>query len=196
MAAPSPTVLLLPGWQNSDADHWQSRWEALHGYTRVQQHDWMRPLRGDWMAQLEEAVLAAPTPVVLVAHSLGCILTAAWAAHSQNTHKVRAALLVAPGDPEREELRAVLKSWSPVVLQRLPFAAQLLGSQDDPYCSLARAQQFAAAWGAEFVDCGNAGHINTATGLGEWPEGHARLETLMAQSDGAAAITSSLPAGA
>jgi uncharacterized protein len=196
MATPSPTVLLLPGWQNSDADHWQSRWEALHGYTRVQQHDWMRPLRGDWMAQLEEAVLAAPTPVVLVAHSLGCILTAAWAAHSQNTHKVQAAFLVAPGDPEREELRAVLKSWSPVVLQRLPFAAQLLGSQDDPYCSLARAQQFAAAWGAEFVDCGNAGHINTATGLGDWAEGHARLETLMAQSDGGAAITSSLPARA
>jgi len=78
----------------------------LHGFTRVQQHDWMQPLRGDWMMQLEEAVLAAPTPVVLVAHSLGCILTAAWARHSQNTHRVKAAFLVGPGDPEREELLA------------------------------------------------------------------------------------------
>jgi uncharacterized protein len=196
MPTSSPTVLILPGWQNSDADHWQSRWEALHGYTRVQQHDWMQPLRGDWMAQLEEAVLAAPTPVVLVAHSLGCILTAAWAAHSQNTHKVQAAFLVAPGDPEREELRAVLKSWSPVVMQRLPFAAQLLGSQNDPYCSFARVQQFAAAWGAELVDCGNVGHINTATGLGDWPEGHARLQALIVQSGDSAPITSPLPAGA
>lgn len=178
----NPTVLLLPGWQNSGPGHWQSLWEAQHGYTRVQQHDWMRPLRGDWMAQLEEAVLAAPTPVVLVAHSLGCILTAAWAAHSHNTHKVQAAFLVAPGDPEREELRAVLKSWSPVVLQRLPFAAQLLGSQDDPYCSLARAQQFAAAWGVEFVDCGHAGHINADTGLGDWADGHARLQALIANN--------------
>ena len=46
-------VLILPGWQNSGASHWQSRWEALHGYARVQQHDWMRPLRGDWIARLE-----------------------------------------------------------------------------------------------------------------------------------------------
>ena len=70
-------VLILPGWLNSEAAHWQSRWQLRHGYTRVEQHDWIRPLRGDWTVQLEEAVLAAPGPVVLVAHSLGCIL-AAW----------------------------------------------------------------------------------------------------------------------
>ncbi|MBI5907735.1 MAG: alpha/beta hydrolase, partial [Burkholderiales bacterium] len=39
-------VLLLPGWQNSGPDHWQSLWERVHGYQRVEQHDWMRPLRG------------------------------------------------------------------------------------------------------------------------------------------------------
>ncbi|MDE2419445.1 MAG: serine hydrolase family protein [Burkholderiales bacterium] len=173
------TVLVLPGWQSSGPDHWQSRWEDLHGYQRVAQHDWMRPLRGDWMTQLEEAVLAAPNPVVLAAHSLGCMLTAAWAAHSQNTYKVVAALLVAPGDPEREELRAVLKSWSPVVMQSLPFKSVLLGSQNDPYCSFARACAFATAWGSEFVDYGLAGHINAESGLGEWLEGHALLKNLM-----------------
>jgi hypothetical protein len=172
---PHPTVLLLPGWQNSGPTHWQSRWEALHGFTRVQQHDWMQPLRGDWMMQLEEAVLAAPTPVVLVAHSLGCILTAAWAQHSQNTHRVKAAFLVGPGDPEREELQAPLKSWWPVVMDTLPFPAELLGSRNDPYCTFERAQQFATAWGADFVDCGNAGHLNADSGLGDWPEGHSRL---------------------
>lgn len=159
--------------------HWQSRWEVLHGDTRVEQHDWMRPLRGDWMAQLEEAVLAAPAPAVLVAHSLGCQLVAAWAAHSRNTHRVLGALLVAPGDPEREALRGVLHSWSPVVTQRLPFAAMLLGSHDDPYCSLDRAQEFAAAWGADFVDYGCRGHLNAESGLGDWPEGRALLQQLM-----------------
>jgi hypothetical protein len=168
----------LPGWQNSGPEHWQSRWESLHGYVRVQQHDWMRPLRGDWMSQLEEAVLVATGPVLLVAHSLGCMLTAAWAAHSQNTHRVAGTLLVAPGDPEREELRAVLKSWSPVVMQRLPFSSILLGSQNDPYCSLERARAFAHAWGSEFVDYGLAGHINAESGLGDWPEGHALLKNL------------------
>jgi len=53
-----PRILLLPGWQNSDPSHWQSRWESIHGDQRVEQHDWMRPLRGDWSARLEEAVLA------------------------------------------------------------------------------------------------------------------------------------------
>ena len=42
------TVLILPGWQNSGPDHWQSRWERTHSYTRVEQSDWQRPLRGDW----------------------------------------------------------------------------------------------------------------------------------------------------
>lgn len=175
----TPTVLILPGWQNSGPAHWQSRWEALHGYARVQQHDWMQPLRGDWMAQLEEAVLAAPGPVVLAAHSLGCILSAAWASHSRNTHRVVGALLVAPGDPEREELRAVLKSWSPVVMQRLPFASILLGSQNDPYCSFARAQGFAHVWGSKFVDYGHAGHINAESGLGDWPQGQVLLNQWM-----------------
>lgn len=170
-----PTVLILPGWQNSGPEHWQSRWEALHGYTRVQQHDWMRPLRGDWMSQLEEAVLAASGPVVLVAHSLGCVLSAAWAAHSGNTHRIQGALLVAPGDPQRDELRAVLKSWSPVPLQRLPFPSTLVGSHDDPYCSFERAQHFARAWGSDLVDYGNRGHINAESGLGDWPEGQCLL---------------------
>jgi predicted alpha/beta hydrolase family esterase len=172
-------VLILPGWQNSGPLHWQSRWEALHGYVRVQQHDWMQPLRGDWMSQLEEAVLAAQRPVVLAAHSLGCLLTAAWTAHSRNVHRVQGALLVAPGDAERAELRAPLKSWSPIVLQQLPFPSVLLGSHNDPYCSIDRAKLFAQAWSARFVDYGHAGHINSDSGLGDWPQGHALLQQLM-----------------
>ena len=72
-------VWLLPGWQNSDPGHWQSRWERAHGYQRVDQHDWMRPLRGDWIARLEDVLLDldCPQPAVLVAHSLGCIHAAA-----------------------------------------------------------------------------------------------------------------------
>lgn len=177
-------VLLLPGWQNSRPDHWQSRWEALHGYRRVDQHDWMAPKRGDWMARLEEVVLGCDAPVVLVAHSLGCVLTAAWAAHSRNTHRVQAALLVAPGDAEREALRGVLPSWSPIAMQALPFRSVLVGSRNDPYCGFERAQAMAHAWGSRFVDLGEAGHINAQTGLGDWPQGHAWLLELADRSDG------------
>lgn len=178
--ASTPRVLLLPGWQNSDAQHWQSRWEQRYGYTRVQQHDWQRPLRGDWSIQLQEAVLDSDREVVLVAHSLGCVLTAWWAAHSPLAKtKVRGALLVAPGDAEQENLRQVLPGWSPVMLQKLPFPSVLVGSTNDPYCTLERAQQMAQAWGADFVNSGPVGHINTDSGLGDWHEGHALLQSLM-----------------
>ncbi len=175
-------VLVLPGWQGSGAGHWQSRWEALHGYQRVEQHDWMRPLRGDWTARLEETVVDAPAPVLLVAHSLGCILTAWWAAHSRHAHKVQGALLVAPGDVERPELAGALHGWCPVSLQALPFPSILVGSQNDPYCSAERARAFAAAWGSRFVDLGAKGHINAESGLDLWPEGHALLDSLKKNS--------------
>lgn len=175
----SPKLLVLPGWQNSGPDHWQSRWETLHGMVRVEQHDWMRPLRGDWISRLEDVLLAQTGPSVLVAHSLGCLLVAAWASHSRNTHLVQGALLVAPGDPEREELRAALKSWWPVPLQPLPFKSILVGSTNDPYCTMERAQQFATSWGAKWVNYGARGHINTESNLGDWPEGFSLLQPLI-----------------
>lgn len=178
----SHDVLVLPGWQNSGPDHWQSRWEALHGFRRVQQHDWMRPLRGDWLIQLEEAVLRSTRPVVLVAHSLGCIQTAAWASISQQTHRVRAALLVAPGDVEQADVRPLLPTWQPIALQRLPFASTLVGSHNDPYCRFERTQALAQAWGSTLHDMGDAGHINAETGLGDWPQGMALLHDLLARA--------------
>ncbi|MEP6970433.1 MAG: alpha/beta hydrolase [Betaproteobacteria bacterium] len=179
-------VLLLPGWQNSGAEHWQSRWERQHGYERVQQHDWMRPLRGDWIARLQDVVLDhaarkapdAPADIVLAAHSLGCQLVAAWAVDNPLAVHIRGALLAAPGDPQREELCGLLGSWTRIALQTLPFPSLLLGSRDDPYCSLARAQEFAQAWGAQFIDCGNCGHLNADSSLGDWPQGHALLRQL------------------
>ncbi|MGJ7581924.1 RBBP9/YdeN family alpha/beta hydrolase [Variovorax sp. RHLX14] len=182
---PEPTFLILPGWQNSDAAHWQSRWEVVYGDRRVEQHDWIRPLRGDWSARLEEEVIAAPSPVVLVAHSLGCILVAAWAAHSRNTAKVRAAFLVAPGDLERDDLRQMIPGWAPIVRQRLPFPSMLVAAGNDPYCDAARSRAMAADWGARFVDAdvqavgGSGGHLNGESGLGDWPAGRALLTELI-----------------
>jgi predicted alpha/beta hydrolase family esterase len=175
----SRNVLILPGWENSGPKHWQSLWEQRYGYTRVAQHDSLKPLRGDWVARLEDVLLQCDEPAVLVAHSLGCILVAAWAAHSQNTHRVKAALLVAPGDVERPEVREQLPSWSPIALQALPFPSVMLGSRNDPFCEFERARLFAYAWNAQFMDYGDCGHINADSGLASWPEGHVLLQDLM-----------------
>jgi predicted alpha/beta hydrolase family esterase len=177
--ATTPRILLLPGWLDSDAAHWQTLWEARHGDRRVQQDDWQWPRRGDWMARLDEELLASDTPAVLVAHSLGCLLVAAWAAHSQHTARVRGALLVAPPDAERDDMPPHLFSWRPIVRTRLPFASVVVISSDDPYCDALRAQQFASDWGAQSFDAGPRGHLNGESGLGDWPQGRALLRTLL-----------------
>ena len=174
--------MILPGWQDSGAGHWQTLWEADQGCLRVQQHDWLRPLRGDWIARLEDVLLARElegrAAAVLAAHSLGCQLVAAWVAHSRNTHLVRGALLVAPPDTERDDVRQMLPSWAPVPLPRLPFNSVVLASSDDPFCAADRARGFAIAWGADFVEMGARGHLNADSGLGQWPHGQQLLRAL------------------
>jgi uncharacterized protein len=175
-------VLILPGWQNSGPNHWQSRWERAHGYARVEQHDWARPLRGDWISRVEDELLTRDlTPnqlAVLVAHSLGCMTAVAWAAHSKNTQLVGGALLVAPPDCEREDVREALPGWAPIPLQKLPFPSVVFASSNDPFCTLARARVFAAAWGSELIEVGPRGHLNSDSGLGDWPEAHCQLTRL------------------
>ena len=177
-----PLRVLLPGWQDSGPSHWQSRWEAMHGDERVVQADWDWPLRGDWMARLDEVIADGPpdVPVVLVAHSLGCQLVPAWAAHSSHVGRVRAALLVAPPDVEREDAPPQLHGWRPIVPTRLPFPSLAVVSSDDPFSSPSRAAASAAAWGADLLDAGPRGHLNGESRLGDWPAGRAALARLLA----------------
>ena len=174
-----PRFLLLPGWLDSGPSHWQSRWEALHGCERVHQDDWAWPRRGDWMARLDEVLQASERPAVLIAHSLGCHLSAAWAAHSQHSARVRAALLVAPPDTERDDMPPNLFNWRPIVRARLPFASLAVVSSDDPYCTPHRAENMARDWGSAITPIGPRGHINGDSGLGDWPEGWALLQSML-----------------
>jgi predicted alpha/beta hydrolase family esterase len=174
----SARILLLPGWQNSGPGHWQSRWQAAHGWPRLDQDDWLWPRRGDWMAQLEDNLLADDRPALLVAHSLGCHLVAAWAAHSQHTRRVAAALLAAPPDLERPDIPPQVAGWAPMQRRALPFASTAVLSADDPFCDAPRSLALAADWGSEIVSLGAAGHINADSGLGDWPEGIALLAAL------------------
>ncbi len=171
-------VLTLPGWLSSGPSHWQTRWEQAHGFVRVEQADWLWPRRGDWMARLEEVLLESAAPALLVAHSLGCQLVAAWAAHSKHTARVQGALLVAPPDTERPDMPPQLHTWRPMPRQRLPFAATVVASNDDLYCALERSESLAAAWGATLVCAGARGHLNGESSLDDWPEGMTLLQAL------------------
>jgi predicted alpha/beta hydrolase family esterase len=173
-------VLLLPGWQNSGDDHWQTHWERRFGYARVQQDDWWSPKPADWLARLDDAVRGGEGSILLVAHSLGCHLVAAWAVRSSHARRIAGALLVAPPDIEREDAPPELHGWRPVVRDRLSFAAVAVVSQDDPHCEFERAVDFVRGWGAGLVVAGRCGHLNAESGLGDWAEGHELLQALTA----------------
>ena len=66
----------------------------------------------------------------------------------------------------------------PLKLERLPFKSIVIYSTDDEWVSASRALDFAAAWGARAVNAGEKGHLNSASKLGEWPEGQALLREL------------------
>ncbi|MFH8381631.1 RBBP9/YdeN family alpha/beta hydrolase [Kitasatospora sp. NPDC018058] len=177
------TYLVLPGYQNSGPEHWQTRWEATEpeAFRRVEQADWDHPERTDWVARVDAAVAAAAAegPVVLVAHSLGCVTAARWVAEAsaERTAAVRGALLVAPADIDTADIPELI-GFRPVALEPFPFPTVVVSSTDDPWVSPERAREFARAWGARCVESGAHGHLNSDSGLGDWPEGRKLLAEL------------------
>lgn len=166
--------IIVPGWRDSGPGHWQSLWaERLGNAVRVRQDDWITPSRKAWVASLANTILLQDEPVVVVAHSLGCIATAHLPPEA--AERIQGALLVAPADPER---RAVLSDFAPVPHQKLPYRSVLVASSNDPFCPVRLAGAYARAWGSEFVRMQDAGHINIESGHGEWPLGIALLQSL------------------
>jgi uncharacterized protein len=173
-----PPVLIVPGWTGSGPDHWQSRWQRAHpSWRRVEQRDWERPEPRAWDHAIAVAIEASPTPPILVAHSLGCVLVARFAAAVGSP--VAGALLVAPADVERPDAPPALRPFAPLPLATLGFPSLLVASDDDPFLDGARARSLADAWGSELVPIGAAGHVNTSAGFGPWPAGLALLDRLM-----------------
>jgi predicted alpha/beta hydrolase family esterase len=170
------TVLVLPGLGGAGPDHWQTAWQgAFPAMQRVEQANWEHPVYEDWSTRLTEAVTRAPRPVVLMAHSLGTSLTMRWSHENRDGHarKVTGAFLVAPTDRDRFDAQATspVKGWGPMILERLPFPSMVIASRNDDRVAFDRAQLFANAWGATFIDAGNLGHIGSAMKLGLWPFG-------------------------
>ncbi|MCU1723270.1 MULTISPECIES: alpha/beta hydrolase [Pseudomonas] len=176
--------LIVPGWQGSPDEHWQSHWHStLPNSARVEQADWLTPKREDWVAALEQAIAADDAPVILIAHSLGCITVSHWAAQASPAllRRVRGALLVAPADVERPACAPALRNFAPIPMQQLPFPSQVVTSDNDPAVSAPRAMQLARAWGAEAGVLGGAGHINVKSGHRRWEQGFAYLYRLQSR---------------
>ncbi len=162
--------IIVPGWKDSGSGHWQTLWaQCLPHAQRVRQPDWHTPDPAVWNATVATYVDAAACPVLLIAHSLGCL--AAVGLPVPLRAKVAGALLVAPADVERAGAPACLRGFGPVPRHSLPFQSVVVASDNDPYCQLERARQFAADWGSRFEVVPGGGHINAEAGFGEWPQG-------------------------
>lgn len=164
-------IVIIPGYTNSGPDHWQSRWAArLSTARRVEQAEWTKPVREDWVETVAVCVNEAKKPVVLVAHSLGI----ACAVHGIPSFRkpVAGAFFVAPPDVSDPKIRPKhLRTFGPYPRDPLPFPSIIVASRNDPFSSFDAAQDIALAWGASFLDAGEAGHINAEAGFGPWPEG-------------------------
>jgi uncharacterized protein len=170
-------TLVLPGFGNSDPIHWQSRWESDNpDFVRVQQRDWDNPDREAWVAALEKCASQVAGELVLVAHSLGCLLVAHWAAQTQIP--IKGALLVAPPDPGRADFPSQITGFKPFPTATFGFPSIVVASTNDPYANLEFVTACAKAWGSRLVNAGPAGHINSSSGLGAWPEGFSLYQQL------------------
>jgi uncharacterized protein len=171
-------VLVVPGIGSSGPLHWQTRWELSHpSFRRVEQRDWETPHCSDWVQVLEKAVAASGPSTVLVAHSLGCLLVAHWAAQTALT--VHGALLVAAPDPDGPCFPPGARGFNPIPLQRLPFESIVVASSNDPFARVEFLSRCAEHWGSRFVSIGEAGHVNADSGLEAWREGFEILKPLL-----------------
>jgi len=160
-ANPRPVILTVPGLGNSGPGHWQTAWEAslpaspnLSGCRRVDLGLWDDPHRNTWVNKLNLAIQRAEGPVILAAHSLGCMAVAWWAEYEQ------------PGGPA---------DGGKVI------GALLVASRNDAYLTMAQARRLARGWASRLADAGEAGHINAQSGLGDWAFGRLLLNTLLPQ---------------
>ncbi len=180
-----PTILTVPGLGGSGPSHWQTLWEQARPDThRVELGMWDQPHRNTWVTKIDQAVRQAKAPVILAAHSLGCLAVAWWAEMSPQPYgwPVAGALLVAPADAERADSPAELKGFAPTPRKSLPFPSILVASTDDPWIDIGQARSLASFWGSHFIDAGPQGHLNAASGIGWWEEGRRLLDRVIAAS--------------
>jgi len=169
---------IIPGLGGSGPNHWQSLFEKKNSkFQRVEQNDWNNPDIREWATTIEKAISGYnPDSVVLVAHSLGCLTVAEWAARYDK--KIKAALLVAPPDVDLLELNLQKKLFEQIPMKKLDFETILVASTNDPWASIEKAELYAQNWGSTFINIGKAGHINDLSGHGDWEEGFKILKTL------------------
>jgi predicted alpha/beta hydrolase family esterase len=177
-------IVTVPGLRGHVEDHWQTRLAAGRpDVVPVPPLGRDNPSLADRVVALQETVSQLDGPIILVAHSAGVLVTVHWAVHYG--HPVIGALLATPPDlfsplpaeyPSLEALRDL--GWLPIPMAPLPFPSIVATSTNDDLSDTARIRGFAQAWGSRVHNLGPVGHLNPASGYGEWPEAESLVHEL------------------
>lgn len=181
----TPTILIVPGLRDHVAEHWQTLLE-----TSLPNAVSVPPLERDKLsctarvAALDAVIEQINGPLIIVAHSAGVMITIQWARH--HNRAIHGALLVTPPDfetplPAGHSSMEVLdeNGWLPVPRVALPFPSIVAASRNDPLASFDRVAAMASQWGSRVVDLGAVGHLNPASGYGEWPRAYELIAELV-----------------
>ncbi|MCZ8075756.1 MAG: alpha/beta hydrolase [Paucibacter sp.] len=172
-----PRLLIIPGLHDSGPAHWQTWLQAqFRDARRVRQHDFSQPDLLRWAERIRSTIdHAGPGEWIAVAHSFG---TLALSRHLQDQpdSPIRQALLVAPAEPDKFGLAALLPQ------QRLRVPSTLIASESDPWMSAQSAQRWARRWGSNYSNLGRVGHINTEAGFGPFPLAKRWVESALARA--------------
>jgi predicted alpha/beta hydrolase family esterase len=168
-------MVTVPGLRGPAPDHWQTRLAAaLPNVRPVEPIGRDRYDLDERVAGLQQVLDGIDGPVILVAHSAGVVTTMHWAA--RHHRPIQGALLATPPDlasplpreyPTLEKLRD--NGWLPIPTTPLWFPSIVVLSTNDPLGNPARLGHLADSWGSRLVNIGAVGHLNPASGYGEWP---------------------------
>ena len=180
--------VIVPGIGGSGDGHWQTLWQQDWGRDalRITPGSWDRPDLHDWIRAIQQAVSGISprsSAVIMVAHSLGCWAVAEWVRHVQQTtgQPIRvSALLVAPPDPRGPLFPAeAAPTFRELTPRPVPCRALVVASGNDPYCDTGTSRSLARGWNAQWHLAGDYGHINSASGVGDWTEGRELLAAFL-----------------
>lgn len=182
---PAPHVLLVPGLRDHVPEHWQTLLQSTLPNCSSVTPLGRKNLSCDQRVEaLEAAASRIVGPLILVAHSAGCITVAHWARRSSRS--IMGALLATPPDfdlPLPSEYPTPLElsegGWLPVPRDRLPFPSLAALSRNDPLGGFDRVLALVSAWGSQVADLGLVGHLNPGSGFGQWPQALTLIEQLI-----------------
>ncbi|MDQ1144628.1 putative alpha/beta hydrolase family esterase [Bacillus sp. SORGH_AS 510] len=170
------SFLIIHGLGGSGPDHWQTwlsqelKQRDYHVcYPTFTNYD--TPDKKVWLKELSAAIDSIPEnrQLIVVTHSLGCILWMHFAAmnNKQMAHRV---IMVAPPSPEMTLTEASSFYPVPVVkinLENLAEETLFVHSSNDPYCNEQHREKYENLE-LPSITFQNMGHINAKSGHGPW----------------------------